>query len=122
MCKCNGNYQIEKMGAKHSKKRPQGGAESFSLFDKGEKFSLLDDFEFDVEDLERSTAQDRAHNSHGLPMDVLALIASHLSLPDVGRVARTCKTWRRMSLQPSVWLHFAKRMSVRRASFCFVFQ
>ena len=102
------------MGAKHSKKRPgeAGGVKTkFSLFDKRERF-MFEEFDFDVVELERSTLADRAQNSHGLPTDVLALIASHLELKDVGRVAQTCKTWRRMTLQQSVWFHYAKRMNV----------
>jgi small GTP-binding protein len=107
------------MGAKSSKKKAERSKEDssgyvssqFTLFNRKERFLFEEPF-CDVGDLERSTASDRAANSHGLPTDVLGLIASHLSLYDVGRVAQTCKTWRRMTLQPSVWLHFAKVMNV----------
>jgi hypothetical protein len=107
---------LDEMGAKSSKKKVErtvssSGGTKFTLFNDKESF-MFEEFDFNVEDLERSTADNRHQNSHGLPMDVLGLIASHLSLCDVGRVAQTCKTWRRMTLQPTVWLHFAKVLNV----------
>jgi hypothetical protein len=57
---------------------------------------------FEVADLERSTAGDRQHNSLGMPDDVIALIATYLDMRDLGRVARVCKTWRRVALKDVV--------------------
>ena len=87
------------MGAKSSKKK-QGNDNNysnnsnntrFSLYDKRECFVVDFDVAFEVFELERSTAAHRQHNSHGLPNDVLALIATHLDIRDVGRAAQTCK-------------------------------
>ena len=63
-----------------------------------------------VVSLERSTLSDKARNTLGLPDDVIALIATYLNVRDLGRVARVCKTWRRISLKEAVWWDFAVRL------------
>ena len=97
------------MGGKHSKSK-KTQKESVWAFD-DEDFGL---FNFEVEDLERSTAQNHNINSLGLPDDVLAMIASYCSIDDLGRIARVCKTWRRVSYQDAVWFVFLKRMGLER--------
>ncbi len=67
---------------------------------------------YDVAVLERSTDADRAQNSLGLPDDLLALIATFLSVRDMPRVALVCKTWRRVALKEAVWRVFGLRMGV----------
>jgi hypothetical protein len=95
------------MGAKQSKKT---GARKFLLNDKREIF--VNDFA--VADLERSTAEDRVHNSFGLPSDVLAwLVGRYLEPGDLGRLSLTCKTWRRIVLQDVVWRTMATRINVQ---------
>ncbi len=81
---------------------------------KNEPFEFPDSESFfDVAELERSTAADRVVNSLGLPDDIIALIATHLDVRDVGRVAQVCKTWRRASLKEAVWRHFAKQLDLK---------
>lgn len=103
------------MGAKHSKKKQNAVPGGLTLSNRHEEFFLMKDLvdeHFEAVDLSRSTADNRARNSHGLPGDVLALIAQYLDLRDLANVARTCKTWRRCSLQNSVWLSFARKMQI----------
>jgi hypothetical protein len=104
------------MGLKPSKK---SGVNKFVLHDKRERFvPVAVDFEeekgYAVAELTRSTAEDRFHNSFGLPSDVLVwLVGRYLELEDVGRLSRTCKTWRRVALQDVVWRTFANRMDLK---------
>ena len=60
-------------------------------------------WKYEVADLSRSNAADKAVNSLGLPDDVLALIASYCSVNDLGRMAKVCKTWRRVSYSDVIW-------------------
>lgn len=46
---------------------------------------------------------------HGLPEDVFRLIASALSVGDIGRASRVCKTWRRLAASDAVWRAVAQR-------------
>ena len=77
-----------------------------------EDFGILE--EFDCFDLERSTAQNHNINSLGLPDDVLAMIASYCSIEDLGKIARVCKTWRRVSYKDSVWHGCSKEMGLEK--------
>jgi hypothetical protein len=99
------------MGAKQSKKT---GARKFLLNDKLEAFAASDECDgtYALADLERSTSEDRVHNSFGLPSDVLAwLVGRYLEPGDLGRLSLTCKTWRRIVLQDVVWRTMATRIN-----------
>ena len=66
-------------------------------------------WKYEVADLSRSNAADKAVNSLGLPDDVLALIASYCSVNDLGRMAKVCKTWRRVSYSDVIWRPLAQK-------------
>jgi hypothetical protein len=93
------------MGAKHSKKKAAEQPGAWAVTEVGALEGM-----FAVVSLERSTSANRMRNTLGLPDDVIGLIATYLEVGDLGRVARVCKTWRRISFKDSVWRHFARRM------------
>jgi hypothetical protein len=77
------------MGASGSKKK-----KTLSLPLLSEWQSTFDMQDFPVSELRRSLDCDRAHNSLGMPLDVLCKIASCLEAQEIGCFALVCKTWR----------------------------
>ena len=63
-------------------------------------------------DLSRSLQLDRDMNTHGLPDDIVCLIATMVSLDDAASASRTCKSWRRCILKECVWRSFAAQLGV----------
>lgn len=92
------------MGAKSSKGKVKWSEKEDSVFaDAAVSFEEMS--------LERSTAYYRKQNLIGLPEEIVALIAVHVSRKDIKSmrtVALVCKTWRRISYKENVWRAIAQ--------------